>query len=429
RSKDGTIIGASKFARDISEQLGIIRELREHAQTQELLLLVSRTLAAQLDLQTTLQKVTDLTTQLTGAEYGAFFYNRIDDAGEAYTLYTLSGAPREAFEKLGMPRNTAVFNKTFSGEGILRSNDIRQDPRYGHNAPHHGMPSGHLPVVSYLAVPVNAPTGETIGGLFLGHSQPGVFKEEHERLISAIASQAGVAIENAKLYDEIKQLNNRKDEFIGVAGHELRTPITTIKGYLQLLEAQASESNGRPFIEKALRQVNKLNRLVTDILDISKIQAGRLEYTMMPCFLLPLVRESVDTVRQIHPSHRIETELPAEDIVITADGVKIEQVMINFLTNAIKYSPQADRVALRVKKEDGRVVVAIRDWGIGIPVEHLESIFDRYYRVNATEHVIGGMGLGLYISREMVRRHGGAIWVESEQGKGTVFYFSLPLPE
>ncbi|HEY4338120.1 MAG TPA: PAS domain S-box protein, partial [Puia sp.] len=109
RSKDGAIVGASKFARDISAQLGAIRELREHAQTQELLLLVSRTLSAQLDLQTTLQKVTDITTQLMGAEYGAFFYNRIDDAGEAYTLYTLSGAPREAFEKLGMPRNTAVF--------------------------------------------------------------------------------------------------------------------------------------------------------------------------------------------------------------------------------------------------------------------------------------------------------------------------------
>jgi PAS domain S-box-containing protein len=429
RGKDGRIIGASKFARNISEQLRAIRELKEHAQTQELLLSVSRTLSAQLDLQTTLQKVTDITTQLTGAEYGAFFYNRIDDTGEAYTLYTLSGAPREAFEKLGMPRNTAVFNQTFSGEGILRSDDIRRDPRYGHNAPHHGMPSGHLPVVSYLAVPVKAPTGETIGGLFLGHSQPGIFKKEHERLISAIAAQAGVAIENAKLYDEIRQLNNRKDEFIGVAGHELRTPITTIKGYLQLLEEQASEASGRLFIEKALRQVNKLNRLVTDILDVSKIQAGRLEYNMMPCFLLPLVRESVDTVRQIHPSHQIEAELPAEDIVISADGVKIEQVVINFLTNAIKYSPNADRVALCVRKEDRRVVLAIRDWGIGIASEHLQNIFDRYYRVSASAQVIAGMGLGLYISQEIVRRHGGTIWVESEEGKGTTFYFSLPLPE
>jgi len=278
-------------------------------------------------------------------------------------------------------------------------------------------------------VPVRSPAGETIGGLFLGHSKPAMFREEHEQLLGSIAAQAGVAIENAKLYEEIKQLNMRKDEFIGVAGHELRTPITTIKGYLQLLEDHASEAIGKEFIEKALRQVNKLNRLVTDLLDVTKIQSGRLEYNMTTCLLLPLVRESVDMVQQIYTSHRIEVELPAEDIVITADGAKIEQVMINFLINAIKYSPAADRVALRVKKEAGRAVIVVRDWGIGIAPEHLENIFDRYYRVVSSEHVIGGLGIGLYISREIVQRHGGEIWVESDPAKGSVFYFSLPLPE
>lgn len=254
--------------------------------------------------------------------------------------------------------------------------------------------------------------------------------------VSPIRSKDGTIIGASKIARDIsnelrvmRELNDRKDEFIGVAGHELRTPITTIKAYLQLMEEHSPEPVGKSFIEKALRQVNKLNRLVTDLLDVSKIQAGRLEYNMMSCFLLPLVRESVDVLRQMYPSHRIETELPAEDIVVTADGPKIEQVMINFLTNAVKYSPDADRVALRVKKEEGRVVVAIQDWGIGIPAEHLEHIFDRYYRVNASDHVIGGLGLGLYISHEMIRRHGGAVWVTSEEGTGTVFYFSLPLPE
>jgi len=254
--------------------------------------------------------------------------------------------------------------------------------------------------------------------------------------VSPIRSKDGTIIGASKIARDItdelramRELNDRKDEFIGVAGHELRTPITTIKGYLQLMEEHSLDPAGKSFIEKALRQVNKLNRLVTDLLDVSKIQAGRLEYNMMPCFLLPLVRESVDMVGQMHPSHRLETELPAEDIVIMADGPKIEQVMINFLTNAIKYSPEADRVALRVKKEEGRVVVVVQDWGIGIPTEHLEHIFDRYYRVNASEHVIGGLGLGLYISNEVIRRHGGAVWVRSEPGKGAEFYFSLPLPE
>jgi two-component system CheB/CheR fusion protein len=128
-------------------------------------------------------------------------------------------------------------------------------------------------------------------------------------------------------------------------------------------------------------------------------------------------------------SHRIDASLPDTDVVITADGAKIEQVIINFLTNAIKYSPGADHVSLWVRKEVGRVVVAVRDWGIGIAPQHLEYIFHRYYRVDSSAHVIGGLGIGLYISKEIVERHGGDIWVESEPGKGSVFYFSLPLPE
>ncbi len=231
------------------------------------------------------------------------------------------------------------------------------------------------------------------------------------------------------LYEKIQQLNLKKDEFIGVAGHELRTPITTIKGYLQLLESQEPEGTARQFAEKALRQVNKLNRLVNDLLDVSKITAGKLEYHRISCFLLPLIRDSLDTVRQIYTSHRLEAELPQEDLIITADGSKIEQVLINFLTNAVKYSPGADQVVLSVKKEANRVVVSIRDWGIGMAAEHLDQIFQRYYRIQSSEHAIGGLGIGLYISRDIIIRHGGEIWVESEEGKGSVFYFSLPLPE
>ena len=430
RGRDGRIIGASKIARDITDQLRSQEELRTHAHIQELLLSAGRLLSENLDLQSILQKVTDITTQLTGAEFGAFFYNMVDDEGESYLLYTLSGVSRDAFKDFPMPRNTAVFETTFSGKGILRSDDIRQDPRYGKNAPHFGMPKGHLPVVSYLAVPVNSPSsGTTIGGLFFGHSEPARFKLEQEKLVDGIAGQAGVAIENAKLYEEIKRLNLKKDEFIGVAGHELRTPITTIKAYLQLLKDEAPEGAARQFTEKALRQVNKLNRLVTDLLDASKIHAGQLEYNLMPCFLLPLVRESLETIRQIHPTHPLETDLPEEDIVITADGTKIEQVLINFMTNAVKYSPEGSPIELSVKKTAGKVTVGVRDWGIGIGDKHFDLVFHRYYRVQSIEHAIGGLGIGLYIAKQIIERHGGEIGVDSQEGKGSLFYFSLPLPE
>jgi PAS domain S-box-containing protein len=392
RASDGKIIGASKIARDISDQLRAQREIEEHANIQELLLSAGKALSANLDLGSILEKVTDITSRLTEAEFG-------------------------------------VFQPTFDGEGILRSDDVTKDPRFGKNLPHRGMPMGHLSLVSYLAIPVISPAGGIIGGLFFGHSRPGMFKEKHEKLVTGIAAQAGVAIDNANLYEEIKVLNSRKDEFIGIAGHELRTPITTIKGYLQLLEDQHQEGAAKLFTEKALRQVNKLNRLIGDLLDVTKIQAGKLQYNMISCFLFPLIRESLDTLRQINTSHFLEAELPAEDIVITADGAKIEQVLINLMTNAIKYSPDARKVRLTVTKETRRVVVAVRDWGIGIPAEHLENIFHRYYRVESSDYVIGGLGIGLYIAKTIIDRHKGSIWVESELGSGSVFYFALPLPE
>ncbi|HET6252660.1 MAG TPA: PAS domain S-box protein [Puia sp.] len=428
RAADGTIIGASKIARDITEEIKTQEEIRQHARTLELVLSVGQAVSEELDLQSILQKVTDLTTRLTDAEYGAFFYNTVDSKGETYLLYTLSGAPNEMFEHFHPPRNTPLFHPTFSGECIVRSGDITRDPRYGKNPPHFGMPGGHLPVVSYLAVPIVSRSGPTIGGLFFGHSRPDMFTPAHEKLVAAIAPIAAVAIDNAKLYEEIKALNIRKDEFIGVAGHELRTPITTIKGYLQLLEAQAKDSMPKDYLGKTLRQVNKLTRLVNDLLDVSKIQAGKLQYEMAACSLLPLIRESVGTVQQIYSTHSIGCILPNEDLVISADSEKIEQVLINLLTNAIKYSPDDPRVTLTVRREGDKALVSVQDHGIGIPAGHLGHLFSRYFRINPNP-AIGGLGIGLYICKEIISRHGGLIWAESTEGKGSTFYFSLPLSE
>ena len=170
---------------------------------------IGRTLASELDLERLLQAVTDAATEVSGAQFGAFFYNRTNEAGESYMLYTLSGVPRDAFAKFPMPRNTAVFAPTFSGEEIVRSADITRDPRYGRNAPRRGMPEGHLPVKSYLAVPVVARAGEVHGGLFFGHAEPGMFTERAERLVAGIASQAAIAIDNARLYRSLQESEQR----------------------------------------------------------------------------------------------------------------------------------------------------------------------------------------------------------------------------
>jgi PAS domain S-box-containing protein len=190
---------------------GVETALRAEAHALQVLNRTGAAIAARLDLAEIVQIVTDAGVELTAAEFGAFFYNVRNDAGESYTLYTLSGVPREAFSEFPMPRNTAIFAPTFAGQSIVRSDDILKDPRYGHNAPYKGMPEGHLPVRSYLAVPVHSRSGEVLGGLFFGHSQPGVFGARAEKLMTGLAGQASVAIDNSHLFDASqKEIAHRK---------------------------------------------------------------------------------------------------------------------------------------------------------------------------------------------------------------------------
>ncbi|MET9224633.1 SpoIIE family protein phosphatase [Lentzea sp. NPDC003310] len=179
-----------------------VHRLQAEAELVDTLQVVGHRLTSQLDLDTLVQDSTDAATKATGAAFGAFFYNLVDQFGESYTLYTLSGVPKSAFEGFPMPRNTSVFAITFNGEGTVRSDDITRDPRYGRNEPHHGMPPGHLPVRSYLAVPVISPSSqEVLGGFFFGHHQTGQFTERHEELAEGIAGYAAIALDNARLFE------------------------------------------------------------------------------------------------------------------------------------------------------------------------------------------------------------------------------------
>ncbi|WP_434456670.1 PAS domain S-box protein [Stutzerimonas urumqiensis] len=203
--EDGRITGWIGAHIDISSHRAAQEAL--HLETNRLRILnrVGARLAAELDLDKLVQEATDAGVALSGAQFGAFFYNVVDPQGERYTLYALSGAPREAFSRFPMPRNTAVFGQTFTGQGVVRSDDITQDPRYGKSAPHHGMPRGHLPVRSYLAVPVISRSGEVLGGLLFGHEAPAMFSEEHEHLLTGIAGQAAIAIDNARLFRDLQR--------------------------------------------------------------------------------------------------------------------------------------------------------------------------------------------------------------------------------
>jgi PAS domain S-box-containing protein len=196
---------------EITAQKEAERALLRQSRRLERLNQIAKSVATDIDnLERVVQTVTDAATELCGAKFGAFFYNRRDETGESYTLFTLSGAPRSAFEKFGLPRNTPIFEPTFRGLGTVRSDDIRKDPRYGHNPPHRGMPQGHLPVVSYLAVPVISSTGEVHGGLFFGHDEPGVFTSDAEAIIESVAAHAAIALDNERLLRTVRSESEQR---------------------------------------------------------------------------------------------------------------------------------------------------------------------------------------------------------------------------
>jgi PAS domain S-box-containing protein len=229
---------------------------------------------------------------------------------------------------------------------------------------------------------------------------------------------------------DIKKLEQQKDFFISMASHELKTPITSIKGYVQILMSMHKESPDT-FLRNSLATVNKqigtLTKLITDLLDMSKIKSGNLQLNKEDFSINNMIRETIEEVKHTQPDYTIVFS-PESESVVHADRIRIAQVLINFLTNAIKYSPHFNMVTIRSTVINNNVVVSVIDSGIGISKHDQERIFQRFYRVEGKdEKTFPGFGIGLFIAAEIIQRHNGKISVESEPGKGSVFSFSLPL--
>jgi PAS domain S-box-containing protein len=268
----GNPVGMAGISLDITDRKETEQSLREETHTLETLNRIGIALAGNLDLEKIVQTATDVATELSGAQFGAFFYNVVNDAGESYTLYTISGVPREAFSKFPMPRNTAVFAPTFAGTGVMRSDDIRADARYGKNEPHFGMPKGHLPVVSYLAVPVISRSGEVLGGLFFGHAQKAVFTDRAERLVAGIAAQAATAIDNARLFQnaqyeiaERKRVEEHQRLLLAELNHRVRNTLAIVQSIAgQTLRHASSAENFRARFEQRIMALSEAHSLLTD---------------------------------------------------------------------------------------------------------------------------------------------------------------------
>lgn len=233
-----------------------------------------------------------------------------------------------------------------------------------------------------------------------------------------------------KVQDELQEAIRKKDEFISIASHELKTPLTTIKAYVQLLDrAIGADDPTRAYVERTLVQIRKLDNLIVDLLDLSRIESGKLKFNKKLFPFDATLCNAVEMIRQTHPDYQIICRGKA-DIQLYGDETRIEQVITNYLTNAVKYSPGNKEIHIETEiRPDAHLMVRVRDFGIGIRKDHQSNLFSKFYRVEEAANQFQGLGIGLYICAEIIRRHEGEYGVESEPGRGSVFYFCVPIIE
>ena len=450
---DGTLLGQLGFVQDISTRKRNEQTLREQADALRTLNEMGKVISAELDLHKTVQALTDAATGLTRAQYGSFFYNVTNDEGSSYMLYTLAGAPRELFDHLPMPRATDLFGPTFRGEGVVRIGDVKLDPRYGKNSPYYGMPEDHLPVTSYLAVPVISRSGEVLGGLFFGHSEPDIFTERDEVVVAGLSAQAAVAMDNARLYEAAKRAraeaeraaadkerlyqqaeesSRLKEEFLATISHELRTPLSAILGWARMLRmGTLSEENAAKALDTIERNARAQAQLVDDLLDVSRIITGKLRMNVQPADPNSFIEAAVEAVKPAAEAKgvRVHKVIDTGAISIPGDPVRLQQVVWNLLSNAIKFTPRGGHVQIRSERVNSHLEIVVSDTGQGIASDFLPHVFDRFRQADQkTSRQHGGMGLGLAIVRHLVEMHGGSVRASSEgEGRGSTFTVMLPI--
>lgn len=401
---------------------------------------VGRMIAAELDLQRLTQAVAEAATKLTNAEFGAFFYNVLDDRGESYSLYTLAGAARETFSKLGLPRKTAAVSPPVDGAAVVRSGNIKTDSRFQETPLKFGIPVDHLPIQSYLAAPVVSRSGDVLGGLFFGHSKRDAFSEKEEKIVVSLAAQASVAMDNARLFDglerkvsertaKLQETISELQAFSYTVSHDLRAPLRAMQSYAQVLQQDCAERLdpvGNEYLARIVSAGARLDRLIQDVLTYSRI--SRAEVSLQPLELEKLVRDIIEQYPMLQApagSVVIEEALPQ----VLAEESSTTQCFSNLLGNAVKFIPDGRVPEVRISSEEFPTTVRIwiKDNGIGIPPEHHERIFKMFERVDSSKKY-DGTGIGLAIVRRAMERMGGRVGVESTVGQGSQFWLEFRKP-
>jgi PAS domain S-box-containing protein len=392
--KNGKVIGASKIARDISERIntetnqGRLAAIVNSSDDT----IVSKTLAG-------------IITSWNIAAERMFGY--------------------KADEAIGKHISLIIPTERLNEEEYIIS-EIAKGNKVDHFETWRLAKNGKLIPLSISVSPIIDGSGRVIGASKIARDITQQ-KKARQDLLEYTAKLEEISSENARLYEEVKLLNEKKDEFIGLASHELKTPLTSIMGYLQILTRFTKDKEAVKFVSKTLRQARKLSALVSDLLDVSKIEAGKLLLTKEKFDIKPVIDDAIELIRHTTQGHRISLHTAITSLTITGDPQRIEQVIINLLTNAIKYSPSGKQVGVFLTADKKQVKIGVKDEGIGIAADKLEHVFSRFYRVEDLNSNISGLGIGLYLSKEIVDRHHGKIWVDSTLEKGSTFWITLPL--
>jgi signal transduction histidine kinase/CHASE1-domain containing sensor protein/CheY-like chemotaxis protein len=409
RARRGAESALQGLQRSLQEQRRYEERLREEGRVNSILRRLGISLAAELDPDRLAQLICDEATSLTAADFGAMF-----DAGPEVRLLASSGAERPAAETL------AWLARSCKPQGPVRIDDAR----VAGAAP----PGGAERFRSVLTVPITLRTGHMLGALAFTHPEAAHFTEQHERLGAGIAAQASIALDNARLLRDLQDADRRKDEFLAVLGHELRNPLAPVVTALEVMKRDRSSADRQLAIVE--RQARHMVRIVDDLLDVSRISRGKIELRKHRLAVREALARAADAVLAQARSRgqKLQVRFPARPLLIDADPVRLEQILGNLLTNAIKYTPQGGEVELSAAADGETLEIRVRDTGIGISRESLRLLFEPFVQVaGAKDYATGGLGIGLALVRGLVALHGGSVHAESlGPGKGSTFVVRLP---
>ncbi len=426
---------------DIHHHKELEHHLRNSRNQAELLNQVGLDLVGELDVQRLTQRVTDTARALAEAEFSALFYNESEsDPADAYRFCAVSGLPMEVFSSPGLMRRSALFSPNSISQGVIRCDDVRLDPRFSHDPSQAtGLP-GYPHVVSYLAVPVRTRFGTVFGGLFCGHSQPGQFTVQHERLLLGIAALAATSFDSARLIEaerrqrrlgeqratELARSNAELEQFAYICSHDLQEPLRMVSSFLGLLQERyrdALDERAHGFIRRAMEGAARMQNLIRDILAFSRVGRGERAEEIFP--LSEIVEAAIANLQAAidQEGARIEvSDLPK----VRANRLQCVQLMQNLIGNALKFHGH-DHPVIRISAVAAgqRWRISVTDNGIGIDPVHHRRIFQVFQRLHGREQ-FEGTGIGLSLCQKIVLAHGGTIGVESRPGEGATFWFTLP---